>query len=67
MDFDPVSVVDELVENAATRQLAPRFRDDDDVGIEPAQDLRDIEARSPAPPPAFDAPLGVERGERELR
>ena len=57
----------ELVENSASRQVPPRFGYDDHVGVEPAHDRRDIEGGMPVPSPAFDTPVGVERGEREFR
>jgi hypothetical protein len=66
-DLDAVAVVDQRVENAVAGEITPRFGHDDDVGVEPEHDLRDVEARSAPPAPALDAPVGVERRDGELR
>ena len=64
--LDPVAVADQWVEHAATIVLAPRFAHGDDVGVERAHDLRDVEVLARARAEPTDAPVGVVRGEREL-
>jgi hypothetical protein len=58
--LDLIAVGDQLVEDPATGERSPRLQHDDDIGIEPAHDLRYVERLSVAGAEAADPPMGVE-------
>ena len=64
--LDAVAVVGQVVEDATTGVRAERFDHDHEVGVEVAYDPRDVEPLTAECAEAADAPVGVERGEREI-
>ncbi len=64
--LDVVAVVAELVEHADAVDVAPRLRDDDEIGVEVAHDVRDIETHTVEPAEPADPPVRVERRDGEV-